>query len=70
MTKLLITLGVTIALALLWHELWLHAAIFVVGFCGGLEALRIERKSQKANRHIDLMLKSLRGLRHSHRRGL
>ncbi len=68
MTKLLI-LGAAVAILLMWQEMWLHAAVFTVGYCGFLELWHIAKKIQSDTAHIDLMRRSLHGLRRAHRRG-
>ncbi len=69
MTKLLIVLGIAVALLLMWHELWLHVAIFATCYTSFLRVWHVEQKNQRGIRHINIMLKSLRGIRRAHRRG-
>jgi len=69
MTKLL-ALGAAIAIALLWHELWLHAIIFICGYACLLELYHQVKKNESDIAYIEKRYKSLIGLRRAHRRGL
>jgi len=69
MTKLL-ALGAAIAIALLWHELWLYAILFIGGYAGLLELYRHVKKNESDIAYIEKRHKSLIGLRRAHRRGL
>jgi hypothetical protein len=70
MTKLLIALGVTIALLLLWQEMWLHAIIFVVVYAWFMLQWHKSAPVKRLAYHIELRRKSKQGLYEAYRRGL
>jgi len=70
MSKLLIAIGVTVALLLLWQELWLYAIIFAFGFGYGLWHWHRAKPVKRMVHYVELRRKSHIGLREAYRRGL
>jgi len=69
MSKLLI-LGTSIAIMLMLNGLWLHAALFAFGYAALIELWRYAKRIKRDLDYIDLMRKSMNGLRRSQGRRL
>jgi len=66
MSKLLL-LGAAMTIVLMLNGLWLHAALFVFGYAALIELWRHAKRLRRDLEYIDMMRKSMNGLRRSQR---